>query len=116
MPLCVDNLVELASEYWKLANAFERSIAFAPDSHHSRMNAQARYAKGKLDMILERSGIKIAIFDGAEFEINLPVTAVNAEDVDANVACFVERTLEPTILVNNEVILTGKVFLVQKKD
>ena len=111
-----DSLVELASEYWKLIHALERSIVLTPDQHHNRLNAQARYAKGKLDTILERSGIKIAVFDGAEFEINLPVTAVNAEDIDSSLKCVVERTLEPTRLINNEVALTGKVFLVEKKD
>jgi hypothetical protein len=74
------------------------------------------YANGKLDTILDRSGIKIATFDGAEFEINLPITAVNAEDVSSDTPCIIERTLEPTILVDDEVVLTGKVFLVEKKD
>src|SRR5436309_2544505 len=112
MPLPENDLVELASEYWKLIRAFERSIALAPDAHHNRLNAQARYSNGKLDTILNSAGIKIATFEGAEFEINLPVTAVNAEDVSSEGTCIIERTLEPTILVNDEVVLTGKVFLV----
>ena len=111
-----ESLVELASEYWKLVHAFERSIALTPAPHHNRLNAQARYARGKLDFITERSSIRVIQFDGADFEVNLPVTAVNAQDVDANVTCVVERTLEPTILINNNVALTGKVFLVEKKD
>jgi hypothetical protein len=116
MPLRENDLIELASEYWKLARAFERSIALTPDTHHNRLNAQARYSNGRLDTILDRAGIRIATFDGVEFEINLPVTAVNAEDVSSDNACVIERTLEPTILVNDQVVLTGKVFLVEKKD
>ena len=110
------DVAELASEYWKLARAFERSIALTPEAHHNRLHAQARYANGKLDTILDRAGIKITTFDGAEFEINLPVTAVNAEDVNSDALCIIERTLEPTVILNDQVVLTGKVFLVEKKD
>lgn len=110
------DLVELASEYWKLVRAFERSIALTPDAHHNRLYAQARYSNGRLDTILGRAGVRIATFDGAEFEINLPVTAVNAEDVKSENTCIVERTLEPTILLDDQVVITGKVFLVEKKD
>lgn len=67
-------------------------------------------------MIINRAGITIVTFDGAEFEINLPVTAVNAEDVSAGHTCIIERTLEPTVLANDRVVLMGKVFLVEKKD
>lgn len=116
MPAHENDLVELASEYWKLVRAFERSVTLTPDAHHNRLNAQARYSNGKLDTILGRVGIKIATFDGAEFEINLPVTAVNAEDINPTKTCIIERTLEPTVLMNDEVVLTGKVFLVEKKD
>lgn len=116
MTLRGNDVAELASEYWKLVRAFERSIALTPAAHHNRLNAQARYATSKLDTILERIGFKIATFDGAVFEINLPVTAVNAEDVNSNSSCMIERTLEPTIILDDQVVLTGKVFLVEKKD
>ncbi|GAA0026819.1 hypothetical protein [Bradyrhizobium ottawaense] len=116
MPLRENDVAELASEYWKLVRAFERSIALTPEPHHNRLHAQARYAHGKLDSILDRAGVRIATFDGAEFEINLPVTAVNAEDMNSGASCIIERTLEPTIILNDQVVLTGKVFLVEKKD
>jgi hypothetical protein len=116
MPLRENDVAELASEYWKLVRAFERSIALTPEAHHNRLNAQARYATSKLDTLLNRAGIRIATFDGAAFEINLPVTAVNAEDVNSNTPCMIEHTLEPTIILNDQVVLTGKVFLVERKD
>lgn len=116
MSLRENDAAELASEYWKLVRAFERSIALTPEAHHNRLHAQARYAHGKLDAILDRAGIRITTFDGAEFEVNLPVTAVNAEDVSSDAPCIIERTLEPTVILNDQVVLTGKVFLVEKKD
>jgi len=71
---------ELASEYWKLLQAFERCAALAPESAKPRLAAQARYSGERLKALLERDGMRIVTFDGVKFEVNLPAVAVNAED------------------------------------
>ena len=109
------SLAELASEYWKLLRAFERSISLAPESAKARLNAQARYSEERLKVILNGLRMKIVSFDGAPFEVNLPVTAINAEDVNSESTCVVERTIEPAVLLGNEVVITGKVFVVEYK-
>jgi len=50
------------------------------------------------------------------FEINMPAIAVNAEDVSGSQALVVERTIEPTVISESTVILTGKVFLAPASD
>lgn len=50
------------------------------------------------------------------FEINMPAIAVNAEDVSGSQALVVERTIEPTVISELTVILTGKVFLAPASD
>lgn len=104
---------ELASEYWKLLQAFERCAALAPDSSKPRLAAQARYSNEKLKALLGREGMCVVSFDGLKFEVNLPAIAVNAQDVASNQTQIVERTLEPAIVSDTEVIITGKVYLVE---
>jgi hypothetical protein len=106
-------MAELASEYWKLLQAFERSVALAPDPAKARLAAQARYSSERLTNLLERAGMRIVSFDGMKFEVNLPAIAVNAGDISSEQACVVERTLEPAVVTDNSVILTGKVFVVE---
>jgi hypothetical protein len=107
------SMAELASEYWKLLQAFERSVVMAPDPARARLGAQARYSSERLTILMERAGMRIVSFDGLKFEVNLPAIAVNAEDIPSGQACVVERTLEPAVVADNSVIMTGKVFVVE---
>jgi hypothetical protein len=109
------SMAELASEYWKLLQAFDRSLVLAPDSARARLGAQARYSSERLTMLMERAGMRIISFDGLKFEVNLPAVAVNAEDIPSGQTCVVERTLEPAVVAGASVIMTGKVFVVESK-
>ncbi len=104
---------ELASEYWKLLQAFERCAMLAPESAKPRLAAQARYASERLKTLLERDGMRVVTFDGLNFEVNLPAVAVNAEDIASDRTPVIERTLEPAIVSKFTVIITGKVYLVE---
>jgi hypothetical protein len=115
MVISQKEVAELAAEYWKLLRAFERAAVLAPDSAKARLTAQARYSGERLSTVLERIGMRVVSFDGVKFEVNLPAVAVNAEDINPQISCFVERTLEPAVVTENTVILTGKVFLVESK-
>jgi hypothetical protein len=110
------SMAELASEYWKLLQAFERSVVLAPDSARARLGAQARYSSERLINLLERAGMRIVSFDGLKFEVNLPAIAINAEDIRPGQACVVERTLEPAVVADNCVIMTGKVFVAETSE
>ena len=105
------SMAELASEYWKLLRAFERSAAFAPESARTRLSAQARYSSERLALSLQKAGLRLVSFDGVKFEVNLPAVAVNAEDIPSGQTSVVERTLEPAVVADNGIVLTGKVFL-----
>jgi hypothetical protein len=109
------SIAELASEYWKLLQAFERSAVFAPDSARARLNAQLRYSSERLNILLEKAGLRIVSFDGLSFEVNLPAIAVNAEDIPLGQTCVVERTLEPAVVADGGIIMTGKVFIAVTK-
>ena len=102
---------ELAQEYWKLLRSFEKLCHMAPVEARDRVLAQARYASSRLDSILSRAGMRIVTFDGAPFETNLPAVAINADDFAGEEAVVVERTIEPAIISDMVVVLTGKVLL-----
>lgn len=104
-------IAELASEYWKLLRSFQRAIAISPDDARPRLSAQARYAHGKLETILAKVGMRVVEFDGKPFEINMPAVAVNADEYAVINDAIVETTLEPAVVSDISVIITGKVYL-----
>jgi hypothetical protein len=107
-------LAQLAVEYWKLLRIVERAIDSAPSATRERLASQARYSAARLDALLAEQNMSIQAFDGAEFEVNLPASAVNGNDFQAVDHSVVERTLEPAIISDMRVVLMGKVFLAKR--
>ena len=104
-------LARLAVEYWKLLRLVERAIETAPDSARERISSQARYLAGQLETLLDEQEMSLQAFDGMPFEVNLPASAINGDELGNAAAPMVERTLEPAVIRDMRVILSGKVVL-----
>ena len=101
----------LLVEYWKLLRSYERTASELPEGKAEKVQAQIRYSTQRLDQILADANIRLVCFDGELFSPELPVSAVNAEDLEGCEHPTVERTLEPTLLQGGSVLHTGKVLL-----
>jgi len=101
----------LLVEYWKLLRAYERSTGDLSPNKAEKVQAQLRYSAHRLQQILESSGIKLVCFDGEEFSAELPVSAINAEDVAGCENPIIDKTVEPTVIQSGTVFHTGKVLL-----
>jgi hypothetical protein len=101
-------LAELAVQFWKLCEAFEREIDGSENA--SASGAQLRFARSRLDTLLDRAGLGLRTYDGQPWEASLPPSPINAEDFGEGSAA-VDRTIEPTILSGSRVLLPGKVLL-----
>jgi hypothetical protein len=108
-------LARLAVEYWKLLRTVERAIEVAPVSAKERIASQARYAASQLDAILGEQNMSLQAFDGMAFEVNLPASAINGDEFQDAATSVVERTLEPAVICNMRVLLSGKVLLAGKE-
>ena len=102
-------LAELAVQFWKLCEAFEREIDGGESPSAEAAGAQLRFARNRLDTLLERAGLGLRTYDGEPWEASLPPNPLNAEDIGG--AAAVDRTIEPTILAGGQVLLPGKVLL-----
>ena len=59
---------------------------------------------------LERN-MSLQVFDGMDFEVNLPASPINDEECQEAKTAVVERTLEPAVVSDMRVVLMGKVLL-----
>jgi hypothetical protein len=114
MPTCEDTIARLAVEYWKLLRMVERAIERAPENAKQRMSSQARYAASRLDALLGEQNMSLQVFDGMEFEVNLPASPINGEEFHEPKGPVVERTIEPAVISNMRVVIMGKVLLSRK--
>lgn len=103
-------LADLAVEYWKLHRAFERTLAHLDDDRAHRAGAQARFAAGRLDVILAGTGLKLARFEGQALGPELPMETINADELTAIIAPIVVETMEPAVLAGDRVVRMGRVI------
>ncbi|CAN7246493.1 hypothetical protein LJR016_000919 [Devosia sp. LjRoot16] len=104
-------IAELASEYWKLLRNYDRVLAAAPENLRAGLTAQAKFGARRLATILASAGMRVETFDGISYSVNLPVTAVNADDFADGPTPVIEQTLEPAIIFGTSAIKTGRVYL-----
>lgn len=111
----VDNsrqiIAELATEYWKMLRNYDHVLAAAPEHLRAGLVAQAKFGARKLALILAGAGMRVEVFDGASYSVNLPVTAVNADEFEDSLPPVVDQTLEPAIIFGTTAIKTGRVYL-----
>jgi len=106
-----DALAKLATEYWRLLKLSERALADAQAEKTTSLSAQLRYSMNRLHVICAEGGLRLISHDRENYEPNLPVTVANAEEAASLDDTVIERTLEPTIIFEGQVVAMGKVLL-----
>jgi hypothetical protein len=108
-------VARLAVEYWKLLRVLERALESVPDERRERFASQGRYAADRLDDLLRERKMSVQSFDGMDFEINLPASAVNGDEFPNRTDVVVARTIEPAVIADMRPVLMGKVYLASKE-
>lgn len=108
------SLAAMAVEFWKVLRASERTLQSIPDTQRERFASQLRYASDRLDFLLREQNMSIEAFDGMEFEVNLPASAVNGDEFAEGDFAVVERTIEPAVIFKMRPLVMGKVYLIKK--
>jgi hypothetical protein len=101
----------LSIEYWKLLRSFERALESVTSERRPGLVAQVRYSSNRLEALLNECGMRLIAFDGVPFEVNLPAAAVNGDEFGPDENLFVERTIEPAVIWQMQIIVMGRAFL-----
>ena len=104
-------LVKLTTEYWRLLKLAERTVGDMQNEKMASVAAQLRYSMSRLTTICGESGLKLISYDREPYVPNLPVMVANSDETNSLGELIVERTVEPTIIADGQVVATGKVFL-----
>jgi len=104
-------LVKLATEYWRLLRLLERTVNDGPPEKMAKGDAQLRYAGQRLQALLAEVGVRLVTYENQPFEPNMPVTVRNADEALDFESPIVDRTLEPTIICDSQVIAMGQVSI-----
>jgi hypothetical protein len=104
-------LIKLITEYWRLLKLTERAVADTQNETTASVAAQLRYSMSRLTAICAEGGLRLIGYDRETYVPNLPVTVANADETETTGELVIDRTVEPTIIADGQVVAMGKVFL-----
>ena len=110
----ISSLSALSVECWRLAMSFEKAISDLPEGKAQRYASQLRFSRMQLETIVAAHGLRLVTFDGEAFHDGLPTSADNLADFDEGCELVVQKTLEPTIIKDMNVVSKGRVLVAEK--
>jgi hypothetical protein len=103
-------VAEIAALCWKLCSSLERELEFIPAERMQSVEAGLRFARRKLAALLASQEMHLETYEGSAWSPQIPATALNSAEVEG-AHTLVESTVEPTIMGDKGIILSGKVIL-----
>lgn len=107
----IESVAQLCVEYWKLAAATEKALSGVLASGGKRLEAQLKFSKRQLDVLLQDLGLRLVDFSGERFHPGLAVSVDNPGDFEEDEALVVGKTIEPTVMSDMTVIRLGRVIV-----
>ena len=107
----IESVAQLCVEYWKLAAATEKALSGILANDGKRLEAQLKFSKRQLDVLLQELGLRLVDFSGERFHPGLAVSVDNPGDFKEDEALVVCKTIEPTIMSDMTVIRLGRVIV-----
>lgn len=107
----IESVAQLCVEYWKLAAATEKALNGALSSNGKRLEAQLKFSKRQLEVLLQDLGLRLVDFSGERFHPGLAVSVDNPGDFEEDEALVVGKTIEPTVMSDMSVIRLGRVIV-----
>lgn len=104
-------VAQLCVEYWKLSAATERALAILENKDGKRLEAQLKYSKRQLEVILQDLGLRLVDFCGERYYAGLAVSVDNPPDHDEEEELIIKKTLEPTVMSDMTVLRLGRVIV-----
>lgn len=89
----------------------ERALPHLEDNVARRLAAQHRYASGQVDALLRQREIEIMTYEGLPFSPDLPVSAINADEIEQSGDLVVESAIEPAVIIKGKVVQTARVIV-----
>ena len=108
-------IARLCIEQWKLLDRFRKVLETLAEPEKARGASQIKYSQIQLETLAAEAGLSLVEFDGEAYGVGTPAQADNLDEFETEDGLVVERTLEPAVVRDMKVILTGRV-LVRSQD
>jgi hypothetical protein len=104
-------LIALASQAWRLSKLSKRVSEKLSYEDGHRAVSQIRYIEREMEDELQKVGLRVVDLAGERFDPGMAVSALNAEDFQANDELWISQTIEPVIMGPSGLLKYGVVML-----
>ncbi len=114
----LETIAQLCVEYWKLSAVTEKALGTLESKDRKRLQAQLKFSKRQLELILKELGLRLIDFCGEHYHPGLAISVDNLADHNEDEQLVISKTLEPTVMSNMKVIRLGRAIIapVQKEE
>lgn len=111
----LEALIEIVIGEYRFSNSLQKVVSEIEDIHQKkRIQSQYGWLEKTISKAVGIANISIVDLTGEDYDPGMAVTPLNIEDFSLDDALFVDKTIEPIILVNGELKKTGTVILGEK--
>lgn len=111
MSIEIESLAQLCVEYWKLMVVMEKALAKVQEKDGKRLEAQLKFSKRQLDVILQDLGLRLVDVSGERFHPGLAVSVDNPAQHEDEEVLMISQTLEPTVMSGMTILRRGRVIV-----
>lgn len=104
-------IAKLCVEQWKLIQRFQKIADYLPEAERTRFASQIRYSELQLGSLSSEANLSLLTFEGEQFGPGCPASADNLDEFSENAQLVVLKTIEPAIVSEMRVILSGRVLV-----
>lgn len=104
-------LVAIAAETFRLRQVFERAISRLEEEEQARYMSQYGWFSRRVNRAMEQAGLRLLDPAGQLYDPGMAVTPLNLEEFEPQDRLYVEQTIEPIVMGEDQVLKTGTVIL-----
>ena len=100
---------------YKFCRSFMSAVNKLYPEERKKYESAYMFHTNKTKELAQKMKLQMKIFDGADYNEGLPITALNTDEFDSAENLVIEQTIEPTVITSNgDIVHQGTVILTLK--
>ena len=106
-----DSVISLAIESWKFSRTFKSLLQNINVIEQKKYLGKLSWYEKKIEDYLTTMQINLVNLEGEKYDIGIAATAINLGEFKNDDELFVDKMIEPVVMVNNELHKAGTLLV-----
>ena len=106
-----ENLVAVASEFFRFQKVFEKAIEKLDLEEQMKYRSQFAWFAKQLGKALQQAHVTVVDVTGQSYDPGMAVVPLNIDDFETGDELYIVETIEPIVMQENSISKLGRVIL-----